>query len=243
MDTTAQGILSTLIYHDQFDYPLTRDECWRWWYGGRDEAPTRERVEAACRQLIADGRVLATGGFLHLPKREPIVALRIERAGHNHIKWHNARRAARWLQTVPFFRYLAVCNTVAINNGKPESDVDVFIVARRGRLWLTRALVTAVVQSLGLRRHGTKIANRVCLSFFVTDAALDFSPLLLKPADPYFAFWVAQLVPLYDPDNLSGTIRANNAWVTGSLPNAFSTRPSTPYSLLTPVSSTPNNGS
>lgn len=225
MQTVAQGILRTLVWFDQFDFPLTQDELWRWWYGPRDHAPAPDQVAAACRQLMADGRVSETGGFFHLPNRSMVVALRLERRQENAQKWHRAERAVHWLQSIPFLRFVAVCNTVAISNARPDSDIDVFIVVRRDRLWFTRFWVTFITSLLGVRRRGKRIANQICLSFFVTDTALDFSPLLLQPEDPYFAFWVDQLVPLYDPENLLAEIRRLNTWVLEYLPNAFSVTP------------------
>ncbi len=225
MTSVARGILGTLAYFDQFEYPLTREELWRWWYGPGEPAPDRAAFDSELASLLASGRVNAAGDFFILSGRQAIVTTRAARLDSNRLKWQRAERAARAAQSVPFVRFFGVCNTVAINNGRPESDVDVFIVVRGNRLWLTRFLVTAIVSLLGIRRTGKKIADRVCLSFFVTDRALDFSPLLLKPSDPYFAFWVDQLVPLYDPDNLLGEIRRQNLWVRRLLPNAFVVTP------------------
>lgn len=225
MTSVARGILGTLVYFDQFDFPLTREELWRWWYGPGEPAPDRAEFDRELTALLAGGRVTTAEDLFMLFGRQAIATTRAARLGSNRLKWQRAERAARAVQSVPFVRFVGVCNTVAIDNGRPESDVDVFIVVRGNRLWLTRFLVTAIVLLLGIRRTGTKIADRVCLSFFVTDRALDFSPLLLKPADPYFAFWVDQLVPLYDPDNLLGEIRRQNPWVRHSLPNAFAVTP------------------
>ncbi len=225
MGEVPAGIIRTLVWFDQFDYPLAKDELWRWWYGQSGSAPTRDAFAAALETLTAERQVGVTGDLFHLPNRSLIVAFRLERRQENAQKWQRAERAVRWLQSIPFLRFVAVCNTVAISNARPDSDIDVFIVVRRGRLWFTRFWVTFLTSLLGVRRQGKRIANRICLSFFVTDNALDYSPLLLKPEDPYFAFWVDQLVPLYDPDNLLAQIRRQNTWVKEYLPNAFSVIP------------------
>lgn len=220
-----QGILRTLVWFDQFDYPLTKDELWRWWYGSREHAPNQATFAAVIEELKLAHRLEETGGFFHLPNRSMIVALRLERRLENKQKWQRAERTTRWLQSIPFLRFIAVCNTVAISNAKPESDIDIFLVTRRGRLWFTRFWVTFITSLLGVRRHGKRVANQICLSFFVTDRALNFSPLLLPPEDPYFAFWVDQLVPLYDSENIFAEIRHQNTWVKEYLPNAFSQTP------------------
>lgn len=229
MDVLHRGVLAALAYADTQDFPLTSGEVWRWWQAspaggqGGTPAPTREAIGAALEALRSAGQVATTGGFWHLPERAPLVPLRLERHSRNERKWQRAERAARGIAWVPFVRLVAVCNTVAISNAKPDSDIDVFIVARRGRLWLTRLLVTAAVAVRGLWRHGTTITDRICLSFFVTDRALDLRPLLLQPDDPYFAHWVDQLVPMVAVGDQLSAVRNANPWVRDYLPNAFST--------------------
>ena len=215
-----ESILATLVYLDILDYPLTASEVWRFLYRP-ERAATQEEVSAALAGLVTAGKVGESGEFYFLKGRDAIVATRAERKELSKKKWRRARSAAEFLRLVPFVRGVFVCNSVAIDNGKKESDVDLIIVVKPGRMFLSRLAVTAIVQLLGYRRSGTKIADRVCLSFYVTDDALDFASLRLQPEDPSLAFWVATFVPLIDRDATFQKVRDSNPWVLEYFPNVF----------------------
>ena len=94
-------------------------------------------------------------------------------------------------------------------------------MAEANHLWQCRPFVTTLVHLLGRRRYKDKIKDRICLSFFVSTDSLDFRPLLLSEEDPYFTFWVSQLVPLYDEENFHQKIQKANDWVIKKIPNSF----------------------
>lgn len=125
--------------------------------------------------------------------------------------WRRVKRY-RWVfKLVPFIRMVAVCNTLAFGRVNEKSDIDIFIVAKRGRLFLVRILVVFWFQILGVRRYGEKITGRFCLSFFVDDSALDLSSVALKQ-DVYLAYWMKSMVIVAD-DGVSKNFLEANSWV------------------------------
>ncbi len=222
-----QAIIRTLAYYDLFDLPLTGEELWRWLFppeGMTVNLRSLQELEAAVETIVQAGRVERHGGYLTLPGRGAIVAVRAARLLANRKKWKRAGSTARFLELVPFVRMIAVVNSLAIDNARPDSDIDLLIVTAPGHLWITRLIVTGIVSLLGYRRSGgrraTNVANRVCLSFYVTTDALDFAPLKRQADDPHFAFWTAQAVPLID-DRMYENYRTANGWITKLLPHAW----------------------
>lgn len=108
---------------------------------------------------------------------------------------------------------VAVCNNLSFGKVDERSDIDLFIVARSGRLFIVRSLVTAALHVLGVRRHGKAVAGRFCLSFFVDDSRLDLSDLALEK-DIYLAFWIKSLLPILD-DGLASEFFEANLWAKG----------------------------
>lgn len=231
-----RAVLATVAALDAFDYPPTDREVWRWLFavdprtakpGGTDGSfgltlpISFEAVAQALERLVGFRRIISRNGRYFLPYREGLLPLHAERTAAAVRKWRRARTVAEFLRLVPFVDFLGVCNNLAIENAKPEADIDVVIVVRDGHLWLARTLVTGVVQLLGLRRHADRIADRICLSFFLTPVAQDLAPLAKQPADPYLALWVAQVVPVLDRGGAFDRFRQANAWVERILPNAF----------------------
>lgn len=218
-----RAIIRTLAYYDCFDYPLTVEEIWRWLYPeqpGSLADVTVDQVAAAIRQTDVSNLVKPEAKFFVLPGRQAIVAARAERTVRNEKKWRRAITVAKYLEVVPFIRMVAVVNTLAINNARPESDIDLLIVTAPGHIWSARMAVTGIVSMLGLRRHGHKITDRVCLSFYLTTNALNLEPLKREADDPHFAFWASQVVPLIDNDTYQPYVAANG-WVSQLLPHAW----------------------
>ncbi len=217
------AILRTIAYFDVFDFPLKFDEIWRWLYreGGATWTAEAGQVRQAVDHLVTIGKLQSTEDWLTLPGRGELVNIRRQRIADNEKKWKKIAGAARFLEVVPYVKMVAVVNTLAINNARPESDIDVLVVTEPGRIWIARLMVTGLIDMLGIRRHGTHITNRVCLSFYVTSDAMDLSRFANGADDHHFAFWTTQAVPVLDLDTYKKFVEANRAW-TSRLPNAWS---------------------
>lgn len=231
-----RSILATLAYHDVFEYPLTVEEIWKWLYVHDDAdaagvvRATPADVEWAVAALSIAGKVDRAGSYVTLPGRSGLVATRMARHVANERKWRRARLVSSWLRVVPFIRFIGVVNTLAIDNARPESDIDLFIIVKRRRLWFTRMLATVMVQMFGVRRHGSSVSDRVCLSFYVSDGALNLEPLK-HPAiseDSYLAYWVTEVVPLFARGSAWQDFLKANVWATKRIPHGLTAMP-VPY--------------
>ena len=225
-----KNILQTLAYFDIFGYALTREEICRYLYTTDPSTSFGSTQDKSLRTSFVNtdftdflnqlAGFTNKDGFYFLLGREENVATR-QRA----VKWFEqkmkiARRAVKKLRWIPFLRAVFVCNTLSGAGLTEGSDIDVFVVVRKGRLWLARFLATLALSVWGLRRTKRKIKDKVCLSFYVTDDSLNLSKIALNN-DIYLMYWLAQLIPLYDPDNLYLSVQRANQWARQSLPNAF----------------------
>lgn len=228
-----QAILAALAYHDVFEYPLTVEELWKWLFveyaWDRDEIAqaTPADVERALSSPTLAPLIERAGSFVSLKNRSSIVATRMARKVANERKWRRARRVASLLRIVPFVQFIGVVNSLAQHNARPESDIDLFIVVKRRRLWITRAVVTALVQLFGVRRHGSAVSDRICLSFYVSDRALSLEKLA-HPAlkyDSYLTYWITKVVPMFERGRCWESFQYANRWITECLPNGLSGMP------------------
>lgn len=217
----ADVCIRTVVYFDLFDYPLTawevRKFLWECHAGALE-------VYGALDELVGQGKLERMDGYYYLPGRSAIMQIRWQRYLLAEPKFKRALRAVRFLRYVPNVLTIATCNNLAYSNAKADSDIDLFIIVRRQRIWISRLLVTFVVQLLGLRRHGNKIMDRCCLSFYLTDDHLDISDLALREGDPYLSFWLATLSPLYDRQDTLAKFWQANANLLQHLPNAHPKR-------------------
>ncbi len=124
--------------------------------------------------------------------------------------WRKVDKYVPYLRAVPFLRGVAVCNNLAFGKVNEKSDIDLFIIAKNGRMFLVRTFVTFIFQILGVRRHGKKISGRFCLSFFVDDSALNLERMALDN-DIYLAYWCRNLKPVID-DGVFAELARENYW-------------------------------
>ncbi|MBI2990350.1 MAG: hypothetical protein HYY51_04190 [Candidatus Magasanikbacteria bacterium] len=206
------SILKTLAFFDIFDYPLTSQELHTWLWSYEDFIVERDFLKFL-DSLKQNGELELVSGYVVLPGRGAIVHIRQQKIWLLEKKMEIARKGIRKLRWVPFVRAVFVCNTLAFAWPKKDSDIDVFIVTKAGRLWISRFLVSCILSLFGLRRGKTKIQDKLCLSFYVTDNALDISDLVLEEADIYLVYWLARLLPVYDPSQVYSQIMDANVWI------------------------------
>lgn len=120
-----------------------------------------------------------------------------------------AMNSAKWFEYIPFVEFVAVCNYLPIGIADQESDIDVLIVTKVNRIFIARLFTTVVLHVLRLRRHGKRVRGRFCLSFYVNEAFLDFSDLLIDN-DIYFAYWLLALHPIYGDISIYENIQSEN---------------------------------
>jgi hypothetical protein len=92
------------------------------------------------------------------------------------------------------------------------SDIDLFIVVEKGRIWTARFWCTLICALFGLRAKKGKTKEKICLSFFVDEQYTEFRTIK-KPRDIYFAFWLATMEPLVGEEYCKKIWNKNKQWV------------------------------
>ncbi|OGG04126.1 hypothetical protein A2Z33_03105 [Candidatus Gottesmanbacteria bacterium RBG_16_52_11] len=210
-----QAVIATLSYADVFDYPLTRDEIALWIIG----RPIPEKILSVLlpEKDIQSGR----RALYHLSGRQRIVRLRSERQSVSRMKRGEAYRVAGWLVRLPTVLLVGITGGLAMNNARPEDDIDLIIIARQGTVWTTRILVTLMVELVARRRRpaDTDVADKICLNMFLSE---DFLAMPSSDRDLYGAHEVLQLQPLATRGRVYRRFLDINSWVSGLLPVAWS---------------------
>jgi hypothetical protein len=201
-----QAILATVAYADLFDFPLERLEVHRDLIGLATDADT---TFAAIDYALTSSRLLETNGYLALPGRHELGALRQERrkraAALRPLASHYGRRIA----SLPFVRLVALSGSLAAGNPDRRADLDYLIVTTPGRLWLVRAMTILLVRAA--RGRGVQL----CPNYLLTTRALT-----LANQDLYTAHELLQIAPIAGAATYSALL-AQNRWVADWLPNRY----------------------
>lgn len=123
------------------------------------------------------------------------------------------QKYAKILSHIPGLLFVGIGNSVAMNTAHKDSDIDLFIVASKERLWTVRILTTLLFSLLWQRKTKHHHRDRFCLSFFVTEKAMDFASFAIQN-DIYLYFWVLYMKPIVDlNDTYSQFLEANSSWI------------------------------
>jgi len=146
-------------------------------------------------------------GFYFLPGRDALVDTRQEKYKISLQRFRKCRRVLGFLRYFPYLRSVAVSGSQAILNSNPSSDIDLFFIVKKNRIWLARALASFYFQILGQRRHGRYIADRFCLNHYVREGIL-----LSSDRNLYTAVIYTNLLPVLGHEELAQFWR-NNSWI------------------------------
>lgn len=217
MTTQLQrSILQTLAFWDIFEHPLTKEELYHRLYY-TDNTDFRIGYTDFIQQLE---QLEYKDGFYFLPGRKEIVSKRQLKVKLIEQKMKIAKRGIKKLSKIPFVRAVFVCNTVAMGFADENSDIDVLIIVKKGRIWLARFLATLALSLFGLRRTKRRIKDRICLSFYLADDNLNLEKITIKD-DIYLIYWLDNLIPVYDHEELHQSVLDANRWVKRYLPNGM----------------------
>ena len=209
----------TVTYYDVFDMPLSAFEIWKHLMTQESEQMKRDQpcTLGDVVRFLASGRLDAKigekNGFYFLRGRAGLVAGRIRAEKVSAAKLKRMKGLARVLACIPYLRMLGATGSLAMKNGGRESDWDMFVVLRSGKIWTGRTILTGFLHLIGKRRHGDKVRDRACLNYFVTDDNLEIGTKDLFSAHEYRFF-----IPLLN-FRLFQIFELKNRWIRDYRPN------------------------
>jgi hypothetical protein len=210
------ALIQAGCFFDLFDFPLTSEELVRYAYGERVSSNAKTELLSSAPATLSQST-----GYYFLRGREELVNARRQKTALIDQKIRRARRAAKWISSVPFVRAIFVCNSVAFETASKESDIDFFIIAAPGRIWLVRFFTNLILKLTGQRVGSFHSANKICLSFYTDSDHLNLESLCLPGGDVYMAYWLCTLLALYDPSNIQTKLIAENRWLAKIVPGAW----------------------
>ena len=80
----------------------------------------------------------------------------------------NLNKAIKIIAILPYTRMIALTGSYAEKRARPDSDIDLFIQVKEGRIWTARLIVTLAIALAGIRRTDSNKAGRICLNWFAT---------------------------------------------------------------------------
>lgn len=215
-----KNILATIVYYDGLNYPLTVFEVWKYLirtdYYVENKQPLETTLAEVAKNLherTLKEYIESYNGFYFLKGQKHLIEKRLANNKTSVGKLNRLVRISKWLRFVPFVRMIGVTGALAMKNAKVKSDLDLLVVLRSGKIWTGRTFVTFLLHIFKKRRHNKKIADRVCLNFFVTDESLEVITKDLFSASEYMFLFPLYGFPTYE------RFQIKNQWIKSMKPS------------------------
>jgi len=121
-------------------------------------------------------------------------------------KWFKLIKRSFLFRYFPFVDFVLGAGSMALGDVNENSDFDVIVGTKFGRLWTARFFCLAIYKLVGWRRKKNKTANLFCFNHFVTEKSYQLQP-------PYNIYWqelYKNLAPLFgDLEKIEAFLKSN----------------------------------
>jgi predicted nucleotidyltransferase len=200
-----KNILATLAYFDLFNYPLTFDEVFLYLPAKCDTGD----FEYALKCLVIDRLVYHFDKFYTLKNDYFLISRRVKGNIKAAELISTAKKVSGLLIRFPYVRGIAISGSLSKNFADEESDIDLFIITAKNKLWIARTLMHCF-------KKLTYLVNRqhyFCMNYYV-----DEQELQIREKNIYTAIEIATLIPLHG-DTVFEQFYIANSWSRNYLPN------------------------
>jgi predicted nucleotidyltransferase len=120
------------------------------------------------------------------------------------------------LKTIPWIKLLGVTGSVAAYNADKRSDIDIFIITSKNRLWLTRGFTALLLKIVNAYVRVDAEPGKICPNLFIDESYLTWPP---EKRNVYTAHEICMLQPIFQRDDAYFRFLKANDWVKKYFPN------------------------
>lgn len=207
MDRAAkkEALIKTMTFFDIFDIPLTKEEAC--------DFVLHEKLTMDELQDFIDHEkfIVENNNHIYFRSRSLILKVRTDKELRAKKLIRKARRYAKYMQCLPFVRTIALCNSLSFYSAEKDSDIDLFIITEKNRLFISRIYTLIFAQLLGIRRYRKNVSGRFCFSFIISKDEMNIEKIK-NEEDIYLTFWLRLMRPMIGQKTYREFIEANE-WI------------------------------
>jgi len=220
MGSSKESILKTLLYSDIFDYPLSKEEIWKFLI-----SKNKEDKQSILKYLNLKNNVFDhKSNFYFIKGREEMVKKRQEKEKYSLEKIKFAKKIIQKISLIPTVYFIGISGALAMKNSNKDDDIDLFVITAKNSVWTTRFIIVIILNLLKVyrKRSNKNVSNKICLNMLIDDSALAFPK---NRNDLYTAHEIAQIIPVFNKNKTYEKFLNSNIWINNFLPNAFNIKP------------------
>lgn len=212
------AILTTIIYSDIFSFPLSAKELWKFLiYENRITHEEFNNGLSILKQLTFKD------GYYALKSRERIISKRKKNLSEVTKKIRLAQKIAQKLSVIPSVLFIGISGGLAAGNANSRDDIDIMIIVKKNTLFTSRVLILILLEIFGVRRFRKQkdTADTICVNLIFDETEIEW---FKDKKDVYTAREIAQIIPLFEKNNMYGRFFNANLWIRQFLPNISYTK-------------------
>jgi len=194
----AASFMRTILYFDVFNYPLTQDEIFSFCDRKiNDMESAKISLQWLCNQKILNHE----SGFYFTGSNSKII-YRLKGNTLARKRMKTARFYSSIISRFPFVRGVYISGSLSKNFMASNSDIDFFIIAEPGRLWLSRTLLVLFKRLILFGSH-----RNFCINFM-----LAANNLSINERNIYSATETLMLIPMFNHQLFNEFLEVNDWW-------------------------------
>ncbi len=211
--SVESAILETLAYRSIFDYPMTFYQIVNFLF-------VKKKVDASVvltslQQLVKTHQVsVKSDRFYYLHKSRTVNW--IDRRHSSKKLIQKLEKLIPLLAKIPWIKFIGITGSIAAFNADLKSDIDILIVTKHKRLWLTRGFVFLILKILGELRTDSNPEQKICPNIFMDEKHLAWPK---NRRNIYVAHEVVMMYPMLDRGDTYFRFLHDNSWIKGYFGN------------------------
>lgn len=208
----GNNVFKTLLYANIFDYPLKKEEVWRFLIS------SKKIDKRNFEEQFLDKNISSKDRFYFLKGKQGLIKKRLQKERQSGAKIAYTIKILKPLFLFPTIKMIGISGSLAMLNSEKSEDIDIFIISRKDNLWTTRLFLITILKVMGkYRERGSKnLENLFCLNMLIDEERLEFKK---SERNLYLAHEIAQLRPLFQRDKIYEKFMSHNNWIKKYLPN------------------------
>jgi len=207
-----KAIKETLSYRAVFKYPMSFYQLATFLISKRKFG--YKFFSKSLRRLVKKKTIGTKGGKYYLPLIKPhswnirdkqTKSLFVELA-----------HVCNLFEAIPWIKLAAVTGALAMNNAEKDDDIDIFIITKKNRAWLTRGFVALLLSIHNKYAKGKNNKRKLCCSLFIDETKLAWNK---GGRDLYIAHEIISIHPFINRNNMYFKFMKENTWALKYFPH------------------------
>lgn len=216
MGSNEQSILKTLLYADIFNFPLKKNEIWKFLITDRKiNSNLLFKNTSSINKFIE-----VKDDYFFIKGKSRLINLRRKREKESLKKLLKAKAIIEKISFIPTVKLIGISGALSMKNSDEDDDIDLFVISKKGFVWTTRFMLVVILIFLRSYRHKNSkdFADKICLNMI-----LDEENILFKKNNQnlYTAHEIVQLIPVLDKGNIYQKFISKNNWIKKYLANFY----------------------